>query len=213
MFVRTYHGLRTEVVRYGPDVPAENDLRFLGDVKGLRVLELGSGSRSSAVAFAKQGAYVIAVDPRPERLAETRVLAEDEEVRVEWHESDLADLAFLRGDSMDLAFSAGAVLEVPDLGRLFRQVHRVLKHRGDFVFSYEHPAALVARGRSYFDEAPITDEVDGVRIEAHPHTISEVYMALVRSGFIVEALAEPRPVMGDQANPTTLIWRASKEGA
>ena len=211
--VRAYYGSRTEVVRYGPDVPAEDDLRLLGDVKGLRVLELGSGSRSSAVAFAKQGAYVIAVDPHPERLAETRFLAEDEEVKVELRDGDLADLAFLRGDSMDLAFAAGTVLEVPDLGRLFRQVHRVLKHRADFAFSYEHPAALVARGRAYFDEAPITDEVDGVSVDQHPHPLSEVYMALVRTGFVVEAIAEPRPVMGDQANPTTIIWRASKEGA
>lgn len=210
--VRTYHGPRTEVVRYGPDVPAENDLKLLGDVKGLRVLELGSGSRSSAVALAKQGAHVISIDPHPDRLAETRVLAEDEEVKVEWHQTDLADLAFLRADSMDLALSAGAILEVADLGRVFRQVHRVLKQDAHFAFSYEHPVALVARGRSYFDEEPIPVEVDGLTVEQYPRTISDVYMTLVRTGFHIEIIAEPRPVMGDQAHPTTIIWRATKQG-
>lgn len=210
--MRTYHGPRTEVVRYGPDVPAEGDLKLLGDVKGLRVLELGSGSRSSAVALARQGAHVIAVDPNPDRLAETRVLAEDEEVKVEWHQTDLADLAFLRADSMDLAFSAGAILEVADLSRVFRQVHRVLKQGADFAFSYEHPVALVARGRSYFDDAPIPIEVDGTTVDQYPRPISEVYMALVRTGFRIEVIAEPRPVLGDQAHPTTIIWRATKEG-
>lgn len=210
--VRSYYGPRTEVVRYGPEVPSENELHLLGDVKGLRILELGSGSRSSAVPLAKQGAYVIVVDPRPERIAETRVLAEDEEVKVEWHEGDLADLAFLRADSTDTAFSAGAVLEVADVSRLFRQVHRVLKPGGDFVFAYEHPAALVARGRSYFDETPIPQEVDGLRIEQYPRPISDVYMALVRSGFRIEVIAEPRPLIGEAAHPTTLIWRARKEG-
>lgn len=210
--VRSYHGPRTEVVRYGPDVPAESELRLLGDVGGLRVLELGSGSRSSAVPLAKHGAYVIVVDSYPDRIAETRVLAEDEEVRVEWHEGDLADLAFLRGDSMDLAFSAGAVLEVPDLGRLLRQVHRVLRPGAAFVFAYEHPVALVARGRSYFDETPIPVEVDGQHTEQFPRPLAEVYMALVRTGFRVEVIGEPRPVVGEQAHPTTIIWRARKEG-
>lgn len=210
--VRTYYGPRNEVVRYGPDIPAENELRLLGDVRGLRVLELGSGSRSSAVALAKQGAHVIAVDSHPDRLAETRVLAEDEEVRVEWHQTDLADLAFLRADSMDLAFSAGAVLEVDDIGRLFRQVHRVLKPTSFFVFSYEHPVALVARGRSYFDDVPMPDTVDGADVQQFPRPLSDVYMALVRTGFRVDTLAEPRPVMGDQAHPTTIVWRAVKEG-
>lgn len=210
--MRTYYGPRTEVVRYGPDIPADDELRLLGDVKGLRVLELGSGSRSSAVALAKHGAYVAVVDPHPERIAETRVLAEDEEVRIEWHEGELSDLAFLRGESVDVAFSAGAVAEVADLGRLLRQVHRVLKPGAHIILAYQHPVMLVARGRSYFDETPIAGEIDGVFVEQFPRPLSEVYTAFTRSGFRVELLAEPRPLLGEQTHPTTVIWRARKEG-
>ena len=73
------------------------------------------------------------------------------EVRVEWHASDVADLAFLRADSIDLALAAGLLAEVDDVDRLFRQVHRVLRAGGAFVFSYDHPMAL-AVGRD--DVAP-----------------------------------------------------------
>jgi SAM-dependent methyltransferase len=210
--VTTYHGLRTEVVRYGPDVAADDDLRLLGVLQGQRVLELGSGARSSAVAMARQGATVVVVDPHPERLAETRVVAEDEEVRIEWHDADLADLAFLRGDSMDLAFSAGAVSEVEDLNRLFRQVQRVLKPGGHFVFSYEHPAMTAAHDRSYFDRRPLPVRSDGIELQAHPRPLEVVFTALVRAGFQIELLAEPEPRSPGASWPTTVIWRARKVG-
>lgn len=210
--VSTYYGPRTEVVRYGPDIPTESELRFLGDLDGRRVLELGSGSRSSAVAMAKQGAHVIVVDPHPDRIAEVRVLAEDQEVKAEWHEVEMSDLAFLRADSVDLTFSAGAILEIADFGRLVRQVHRVLKPGGGFVFAYDHPAGLIARGRTYWDETPIPATVDGVPVEQHPRPLSTVYMALARGGFRVEALAEPEPVTGPRDLPPTIVWRTRKEG-
>ena len=54
-----------------------------------------------------------------------------------------AYLAFLRADSMDLAFSAFAIAEVDDIARVFRQVQRVLKPNAPFVFSFEHPMALL----------------------------------------------------------------------
>lgn len=202
---------RTEIVRYGQDVPAESELHLLGHLEGRRVLELGCGARSSAVPMAKQGAHVIAVDPHPERIAFSQGLAEDEEVKVEWHDGDLADLAFLRADSVDLAFSVGALIEVEDLGRLLRQVHRVLSPGSSFVFAYDHPATLAGRGRGYYDETPLSARIDGVEVTQYPRTISDVFLGLVRSGYRVEYLGEPRPA-SSPSQPATIIWRAKKEG-
>ena len=47
--------------------------------------------------------------------------------KVELHDSDLADIAFVRADSIDLTFSSYAFDTVDDLNRVFRQVHRVLR--------------------------------------------------------------------------------------
>ena len=94
---------QTDTVIYGPDGPAERELRLIGDVKGKRVLELGCGTGQAAVTLAKQGATVIAVDVSTVQLAHARRLMERAEVRIEWHETDLADLAFLRADSIDVA--------------------------------------------------------------------------------------------------------------
>jgi hypothetical protein len=48
-----------------------------------------------------------------------------------------------------------------------------------------------------------------------PRTIAEVFSALHRAGYRVDALLEPEPVRSDDpgpATPTSIIWRARKEG-
>jgi ubiquinone/menaquinone biosynthesis C-methylase UbiE len=224
---------RLDTVDYGPDLPTERELRLLGDVKGKRVLDLGCGSGQASIALARQGAHAIALDASAAQLERARHLAATEEIRVEWHRSDLADLAFLRADSVDLAFSAHVLAEVEDLDRVFRQVHRVLRPGGAFVFSYEHPVALcVGREtggeegtlplgrlelhRSYFERTPITVERNGEAITLYPRTIGDVFAAAGRAGFRIDVLLEPAPVRSADpgpAIPKSIIWRARKSGS
>ena len=91
------------VVQYGPDLPTEAELRLCGDLSGKRVLDIGCGAGENAVTMASQGAHVIAIDVSRAQLALGKRLAESAEIRVEWHENDAADLAFLRADSIDVA--------------------------------------------------------------------------------------------------------------
>jgi SAM-dependent methyltransferase len=220
-----------DAVQYGEDLPTETDLRLCGDVRHKRVLDLGCGAGENAVVFAKQGAHTIALDASHDQLALARNLAEAEEVRVEWHESDAADLAFLRADSIDLAFSVGMLSEVEDVDRLFRQVHRVLRPGAPFVFAYEHPLALclgrdgnepgglplgrLEVRRSYFEPGPIEVARDDVKLTLYPRTVSDVFAALHRAGYRVDALLEPEPLRSADpgpALPTAVVWRARKEG-
>lgn len=209
---------RTELeVRYGRNGPTDRELRLVGSVTGKRTLDLGTGSGQAAVAFAKRGATSIALDTSAERVSEARTLAERADAKVEWHTGDLAELAFLRADSIDVVFSAYALGEIDDLDRLFRQVHRVLHPSGLFVFSYEHPLATALRAqRSAFDDAPLIVDRNGARTSMHLHPIETVVTALGRAGFRVDAIVEPEPppTALEQAKlPTTIVWRARKEGA
>jgi SAM-dependent methyltransferase len=216
-------------VRYGPGVPTESELRLCGNVNGKRVLDLGCGSGENAIVFTKQGAHVIALDRSVAQLSLARKLADAAEVRVEWHEGDAADLAFLRADSIDLAFAAGVVSEIDDADRLFRQVHRVLRPGAPFVFSIEHPMALaVGREgatpgslplgalevrRSYFDVNPAEVTRDDERILVYPRTLAEVFASLHRAGYRVDVLLEPEPGQLPEAHiPPAVLWRARKEG-
>ncbi|HEX9504664.1 MAG TPA: class I SAM-dependent methyltransferase [Acidimicrobiia bacterium] len=209
----------TDVLLYGPDGPTERELRLMGDTRGKRVLDLGCGTGQAAVALAKQGAIVIAVDASAGQLAHAREIAEAQEVKVEWRQGDLADLAFLRAESIDVAFSAFAVAEIDDIARLFRQVQRVLKPGSPFVFSYEHPMALVRESggvagpeHSYFEPGPVIVERHGEPIHLHVRPIESVFTELGRAGFRVDTIAEPLPGVGARV-PSTIVWRARKEGA
>jgi len=225
----------TDVATYGPDIGTERELKLLGNLAGKRVLELGCGGAQCSIAFAKQGAHAIGVDFSPEQLAFARRLSEREKVRVELHQGDLADLAFVRGDSIDVVFSAYAFGYVDDLNRVFRQVHRVLKPEAPLVFSTPHPSydmidddapddaggPLLIR-RSYFDHSPIDYEWNGVQFTDYHHTIEQIFTGLVRSGFRVDTMLEPEPVANSPRSmfwrkpfayvPRTLIVRARKEG-
>src|SRR3954471_10710029 len=129
-----------DVVAYGPDIPTEGQYRLLGNVEDKRVLVLGCGSGAESVALARQGARVIAVDPALRRIEEARAQIERAEVKVELHQSDLAELPFVRADSIDLALSVYALANVDDLDRVFRQLRRFLPPESVFVFSLPHPA-------------------------------------------------------------------------
>jgi SAM-dependent methyltransferase len=220
-----------DTVQFGSDLPTEADLRLCGTLAGKRVLDIGCGAGENAVAMARQGAHVIAIDASTAQLALGRKLADAAEVRVEWHTGDAADLAFLRADSIDLALSAGLVHEVEDLDRLFRQVHRVLRAGCPFVFSHEHPMRLaVGRDdnepgglplgrlevrRSYFDSAPIVTMREGEEIQVWPRTVADVFSGLHRAGYRVDVLLEPEVLRSADPGPTvptSILWRARKEG-
>jgi len=222
----------TDVVHYGPEVAAEDELRLLGDLKGKRVLELGCGDARASIAFAKQGATSIAVESDSDALAGARVLADREEVRVELRQGDLADLAFLQADSVDLVFSSFAFGQIEDLNRVLRQAHRVLKVGAPIVFSLPHPAyAMLAEDeaqpfridRSYFDRSPVHQPAaGGGEVVEYPHTFEEIFAGLVRASYRVDAVLEPEPRTGGPRTPQwreafrfvprTLIIRARKEG-
>ncbi len=222
--------LAADAVRYGPGLPTESELKLLGHVEGRRILELGCGAGAGAVALAKAGARVVAVDDQAGNLGETRERAQREGVRVETHHGPLAELAFVRADTIDAAVSTYGLATVDDLDRVFRQVHRVLRTDRPFVFSLPHPAFVMldpAGGepvlrRPWWDTTPVTWSVADSRGEPdRVITLSGLFASLNRAGFGVDTLLEPqadRSTAGDAWSeamrwvPPTLIVRARKLG-
>lgn len=221
--------LPLDAVSYGPDCATEAELRLLGRLDGKRVLELGCGGGPVSVAMAKQGAKVIAVDGSAEQLSHARRLAEREDVSIELHHGDLADLAFVRADTIDIVVSVYALGMVADLDRVFRQVHRVLRPEGPFVVSLPHPAWTASDQqdpptirRPYWDGTPVPWLNSAEQGADHPVTIAELFTSLTRANFRVDTIAEPEPPAtnarsrwwrpGMASLPATLVVRARKVG-
>lgn len=216
---------------YGPDIPGETGLRLLGPVAGKRILVLGCRRTDAILSLARNEAKVIVVDHVPRRVDKAREACEQADVRVEFHRTDLADLAFLRGDSIDATLSVSALAEVEDLNRVFRQVHRVLGANGALALSLPHPAFACLDpesgepprlARRYADAEALPGRTDGVEAE-YAHTIGGLFTSLTRAKFRVDTFLEPEPVAGGARSthwaaamawmPATLVLRARKEGS
>lgn len=179
---------------YGPGAPLEAEARLLGTLAGKRVLVLGCTDPTVPVALAEQEAKVVAVEPSPDRLAQARARTDSAGVRVELHNVDFAELAFVRADTIDAAVAILSLTEVDDLDRVFRQVNRVLRSQSPLVLSLPHPASTLANGRSWFDRS-----------------VADVFTSLTRTSFGVDVLLEPVPAPGARV-PTTLVVRGRKLG-
>jgi len=200
---------------WGPGVPGDDELRLIGAPAGKKVLLLGVGLGHNAVALALAGARVIAVDEDIERIDATRRLAETHETKIEVHHGDLADLAFIRADTIDTAVAIYTLGRVDDLDRTLRQVNRVLRTSGGLVASFPHPISLAVEPESfngpriirrYGDQQPLS--LGELRIR--PRSIAEIFAAFHRANFRIDALLEP---MGDTALlPGTLLVRGKKDG-
>ncbi len=194
----------TTPIRFGRDLPDEHELRLCGDLSdGKRAIELGIGRHHNAVAFALAGAKAIAVDPDPVRIDDLRQAAADAEVRVECHESDLADLGLATSGSVELVVADHTITDVDDLGRLLRQVHRVLRASRPFVIVVPHPFAGVHSTDEYGSKVLPYGTVG--------RTIGDWHTQLGRANFRVDRILE-LGVTDISPVPTTLVLRAVKEG-
>lgn len=207
--------LPLDTVSWGPGIPTDEELRLIGAPAGKRILQLGVGQGHNAVALARAGARVIAVDDDLARIDATRQLADATEVKIELHHGDPADLAFLRADMIDTAIAVYTLGRVDDLDRVLRQVNRVLRTSGGLVASFPHPVSLAVDSGSF--DGPRVVRRYGDReplalgdLELHPRSIADVFASFHRANFRIDALLEP---MGDSALlPGTLVVRGKKDG-
>ncbi|MEL6892904.1 MAG: class I SAM-dependent methyltransferase [Actinomycetota bacterium] len=188
----------TANITYGTGVPGDAELKLCGDVAGAkRAVELGVSEWFNSIEFATAGGKAIAVDPDGARLDEMRHRAETAEVTVQCLEADLADLGDITSSTCDVVVAVDSITDVDDLGRLLRQVHRILKPSAHFVISLPHPFAAVNAGHPY-----------GVGAR----TFGDWFTALGRANFRVDQVRE-LGVSPTEPIPTTLVLRARKEGS
>jgi SAM-dependent methyltransferase len=107
-------------------------VRWLGDVRGLSLLDLGCGCGEAAVYFAKRGAVVTATDLSPGMIELTCRVAARHKVSLNHRVCGSEKLPFADG-SFDVVYGAN-VLHHSDLRAALAEVRRVLKPGGRACF-------------------------------------------------------------------------------
>lgn len=190
---------------WGPEGLSEADAGLLGDVAGRRVLEVGAGAAQCSRWLATRGADPVALDLSFAMLVAGRRI--DDRLGgthgVPLVQAEAARLPFADA-TFDVACSAyGALPFVADGASVMREVARVLRPGGRWVFSLTHPVrwcfpddpgegGLVARD-AYWDRTPYVEQDDaGVATYVEHHrTVGDRVRELTAAGFRLVDLVEP----------------------
>lgn len=184
-------------INYGPGSPNEDSLNLIGNVKGKNVLEIGCGGAQCGIAFAKKGANVVGIDLSETQLGYAQKLAKENNVNIEFHQGDITNLGLIESNSKDIVFSSWALLYVEDINSCFKEVYRVLKKEGIFVFSTFHPFWKTISGETlkvkmkYFDVGRYSEpHKKGLFVEYH-HKMCDFINAIIESRLSLEKVLEP----------------------
>ncbi|MBH0780241.1 class I SAM-dependent methyltransferase [Nocardia bovistercoris] len=186
-----------------PEGLHEGDMGLLGEVAGRRVLEVGCGSAPCSRWLAARGALPVGLDLSRSMLARGAAVMDRGGPRVPLVQAGAEDLPFA-DESFDLACSSfGAIPFVADSARVMREVARVLRPGGRWVFSVNHPMRWIflddpgERGLtatvSYFDRSPYVErDADGTPTYVEHHrTVGDRVREIVAAGLVLEDIVEP----------------------
>ncbi len=158
---------------------------LLGDVRGLRVADVGCGTGRHALRLAAAGAVVTAVDFSEGMMEKARSKAGA--AKITWVAHDLARPLPLPTGQFERVLCALVVDHVKEVEALFRELRRICRPDGFVVLSSFHPAMML-RGV----QARFTDPATGrdTRPESHANTISDYVVGATRAGLTIDQMSE-----------------------
>ncbi|GGC70003.1 class I SAM-dependent methyltransferase [Hoyosella rhizosphaerae] len=186
-----------------PEALHEGDVHLLGDVSGARILEVGCGSAPCSRWLRSNGADVVGLDISAGMLRHAAEVMANGGPQVPLVQASAESLPFA-DRSFDAVSSAfGAVPFVADSARVMREVARVLRPGGRWVFAVNHPMRWMfpddpgQRGltvvSSYFDRTPYVelDERGVPSYVEHHRTMGDRVREIVGAGLVLDDVVEP----------------------
>jgi ubiquinone/menaquinone biosynthesis C-methylase UbiE len=206
-------------------------LRLVGEVSGMRVLDLACGNGYLSRRFARQGAIITGVDANAPIIERACAREAQEPLGIIYYVSDAASLEMLEDDSFDLVVCNMALMDIENAAGAIEEIARVLGPKGRFVASLAHPCfdkastsgwaieriypkTTIWRKMSLYREIAaddlswmkVSDQVVYTRTYHRP--LSWYFRTLRASGLVVAALEEPEPTEEFLASSEQGSWIA-----
>ena len=193
--------------------------QLLAKLPAAHALDVGAGTGRHALALARRGGRVVALDQSPEMLAQARLAAREEGLAVDPLVASL-DAPLPLGDGhFDLVVCALVLTHLPGLAAAIGECARVLRPGGHLLVTDFHPDAVARGWRTDFHGPGASYLLPNV-----PHTRADYTAALAAAGCAIQtwhdmpfgAVPEgyflPEQTRRNADQPFCLIALARKEG-
>lgn len=194
----------------GKYYPNDEDLQLIGDVKGLKILEIGAGSCNVGIALALKGADVTCIDISEEQIKLGEKVAQENGVHIKTIVMDMEELDRLEKNSYDMVISVCALMYIRNLKKVFGDISALLKKNGKFIFSVDHPMLQALGAKELWPEENASwsynysgkiewkwMEGDSFQFTSYRRPIMEYVNALAQNGLFIDFMHEAYPVKCD----------------
>ncbi len=204
--------------------------RLLGRLpRGTRVLDIGCGNGYIARRLSRDGARVVGVDASRELIEYAREEERVHPLGIVYHLSDAARLPIREKGVFDVAVANMSLLDIKDAEGAIRELARVVRPGGRFVFSISHPCfdvdtdsawsverragkplvfRKVARYRIPHSDQYVWNLAEGrtARTTGYHRPLSWYAQVLRRHAWSILDMDEPAPLQGYQSERVRKEW-------
>ncbi|MEW6170841.1 MAG: class I SAM-dependent methyltransferase [Candidatus Omnitrophota bacterium] len=180
---------------------------LLGNVKNKKILEIGCGNGYLSRLLAKQGVKVVGID-LSQKLLDYAI--EKEKVRplgIKYFQRNAANLTGIKNKTFDIAIANMCLMDVRNAEKAIKEISRVLKKNGKFIFSINHPVFFYQKwiyakrnGKKFFARAVLKYKTPcilkqtlwstGIKVMGYRRPIEEYLKYLKKAGFVIDDFRE-----------------------
>lgn len=223
-------------------------IKMLPDIRGRYGLDVGCGTGYNTRLLAQKGSRMVGTDISGSLIHFSQQKEMQDPLNIEYIKCDAINLPFMN-ESFDFICSFQCLMDIQEYEKALAEIYRVLKKNGFLQFSIPHPCfwstelewvydghgekrgVVCADYFSSLEQGVVKWMFEGVNKDTLPEkklfqtitfrrSLTDWTKAIVQSGFLIEALEEPRPSeeviekfpdwKGCKIVPYSLIFRCRK---
>lgn len=191
----------TEIIIKNPERAFPAELyplikKYIGDLKGKKVLIPSSGDNKAPFAFYLLGAKVTSCDIAENQLKNAKVLADKYNWDIEFICQDSMKLDKIKDGEYDLVYTSNGVhVWIDDMPGMYKNFYRVLKPCGYNIFFETHP---VIRPFGWYEDVTSEIKIKKLYEDVMPHGDDMTYdwrtqdfvNAICSAGFTIKEMQE-----------------------
>ncbi|NQV91024.1 class I SAM-dependent methyltransferase [Candidatus Woesearchaeota archaeon] len=200
---------------YNRDIEVPAMVKLIGNVKNKVILDLGCGFGDHSLKLSKKGAKkIIGIDLSKELI---KFANEQNISNCKFEVGNIDQKLKFPHNYFDIVISGLAIHYIKNINQLFKEVKRVLKKNGTFVFSTGHPIfdlinqtpklknemkALGTRriiDGNYFDESQKISDLGSIgKVKMYSYTFETFIKSGLNNGFELIDYVDAKPVQGSK---------------